>query len=82
MKEGIERIVKFKTEDGTLHDTYAAAQRHKSEQDFIVWCEENLPANSRSDAQEIAQVIRQNWNVSRKNQLRVKNVKQLRKEIN
>jgi len=64
-----QRVVQFRASDGTMHDTYAAAQKHEHSLEFGIWLNEWLDENSYRECpsgQELAAAIKEAWTVSRR----------------
>jgi len=64
-----KRVVQFRASDGTMHDTYAAAQKHEHSLEFGIWLNEWLEENSYRECpsgQELAAAIKEAWTVSRR----------------
>ena len=64
-----QRVVQFRASDGSMHDTYAAAQKHEHSLEFGNWLDEWLDENSYRECpsgQELAAAIKEAWMVSRR----------------
>jgi len=65
-----KRVVQFRASDGSMHDTYAAAQKHEHSLEFGIWLENWLQEkNSYCEfprGQELAAAIKEAWTVSRR----------------
>ena len=65
-----KRVVQFRASDGSMHDTYAAAQKHEHSLEFGNWLDEWMENNGywreAPSGQDLAAAIRKEWTVSRR----------------
>jgi hypothetical protein len=69
-KPKFERVVQFKASDGSLHPTYAAAEKYEKSQELTKWLEDWLDDNCEAyegpSPQRLAEALKAEWNISRK----------------
>jgi hypothetical protein len=68
-KPKFERVVQFKASDGSLHPTYAAAEKYEKSQELVKWLDDWLDTFSPRDCPrpiDLAEALKAEWNINRK----------------
>lgn len=69
MTNTVKRVVRYVADDGTEHETYAAARGRSTTRELEAWLAEffyDLDYGSKGECSDLAAALRKDWNISKR----------------